>query len=180
MCWQIKLLNKAILCFMIFVGMPLPRQFLPLRFLIILPTSFSFALLKLKIVLNYLCLILTTLRWFWHRVRHIRHIFVNTWNLKSRNCLQNKCWKFCIIFFLSEIVLPSSFRIVLSLFEYLFEKRGTTVPQKVLLSVTFLVSKLLKYTFLVVLKSFLEKLRCIFLCCSFSICQGFRFQILIS
>ena len=83
-------------------------------------------------------------------------------------------------FFLSEIVLPSSFRIVLSLFEYLFEKRGTTVPQKGLLSVTFLVSKLLKYTFLVVLKSFLEKLRCIFLCCSFSICQGFRFQILIS
>ena len=61
--------------------------------------------------------------------------------------------------FSSEIVLPSSFRIILSLFEFLFEKVGTTVLQNVLLSVTFLVSRLLKYSFLVVLKSFLQKLR---------------------
>ena len=61
--------------------------------------------------------------------------------------------------FSSEIVLPSSFRIILSLFEFLFEKVGKTVLQNVLLLVTFLVSKLLKYSFLVVLKRFLQKLR---------------------
>ena len=42
--------------------------------------------------------------------------------------------------FSSETVLPSSFRKVLSLFEiFLFEKPGTTVLQKALLLVTFLV-----------------------------------------
>ena len=66
--------------------------------------------------------------------------------------------------FSSEIVLPSSFRIILSLFEFLFEKVGTTVLQNALLSVTFLVSRLLKYSFLVVLKGFLQKLRCILHC----------------
>ena len=47
-------------------------------------------------------------------------------------------------FFSSKIVLPSSFRTILSLFKLLFEKVGTTVLQNVLLSVIFLVTKLLK------------------------------------
>ena len=51
-----------------------------------------------------------------------------------------------------ETVLPSSFKIILTFFDFLFEKVGTSVLQNVLISVTFLVSKLLKYYFLVVLK----------------------------
>ena len=54
--------------------------------------------------------------------------------------------------FSSEIVLLSSFRIILLLFEFLFEKVGTTVLQTVLLSVTFLVSRLFKYSLLLVVK----------------------------
>ena len=58
-----KLLNKSILSFMIFVGMSLPCPVLrTFTFLIILRTSFSFVFLKLKIELDSLCLILTTLR----------------------------------------------------------------------------------------------------------------------
>ena len=62
-----KLLNKSILSFMIFVGMSLPWQVLrTFRFLIILRTSFSFVVLKVKVELNSLCLILKTLGWFWN------------------------------------------------------------------------------------------------------------------
>ena len=57
-----KLLNKSILSFLIFVGMSLPWQDLrKFRLLIILQTLFSFVFLKLKNELNYLCLILKTL-----------------------------------------------------------------------------------------------------------------------
>ena len=49
-------------------------------------------------------------------------------------------------FFLSERVLLSLFRKILSLF-VLFEKMGITVPQKFLLLITFLVSKSLKHSF---------------------------------
>ena len=55
--------------------------------------------------------------------------------------------KFCRITS-SENSLASSFKIILSLFENLFEKGGTTVPQKCILSATFLVPKLLKHFFL--------------------------------
>ena len=71
---------------------------------------------------------------------------------------------------MSETVFPSSFRITLLLFEFLFEKVGTTVLQNVLLSVNFLVSRLLKYSFLVFLKNFLQKLHCMLQ--FFSVCQG--------
>ena len=48
----------------------------------------------------------------------------------------------------SETVLLNSFKIILLLFEFLFEKSGATIPRKALLSHTFLVSKILKYYFL--------------------------------
>ena len=64
----------------------------------------------------------------------------------------------------------------MTLWNFVWEKRSNN-PKKVLLSLTFLVSRLLKYSFLVVLKSFLQKLPCeLWL---LSVCQGFRFQILI-
>ena len=50
---------------------------------------------------------------------------------------------------------------ILSPFEHFVEKSGETVFQKLLLSTTFLMSKLLKYSFLVVLSSFLQKFGCL-------------------
>ena len=50
---------------------------------------------------------------------------------------------------------------ILSIFEHFVERRGKTVSQKLLLATTFLMSKLLKYSFLVVLGSFLQKFHCL-------------------
>ena len=141
------------------------------RFLIILRTSFSFVFLKLKAQLSSLCLILITLGWYWNVLIAAK---TGSWLLlildalswifgicRSETIFAKKVLKILHNSYSSEIVLPSSFRKILLLFEFLFEKVGTTVIQNVLLSVTFLVSRLLKYSFLVVLKSFLQKLRCI-------------------
>ena len=57
---------------------------------------------------------------------------------------------------LSDTFLSSPFRLIFSLFEFFFVKRGTIVFQKDLLSLILLMSKLLKYDFLVDLKSFLQ------------------------
>ena len=53
-----------------------------------------------------------------------------------------------------EIVLFPSVKFIFSLFENLLEKSGTTVFQNVRLSVTFLMSKLLKQVLLVFFKQF--------------------------
>ena len=108
--WQMKLLTKSILNFMIFVGMLLPWQVLrTFRFLIILQTSFSFVFLELKVELNSVCLILTNAWVIWNVL-----IAANTgsWLLLILDAvlevlefvgqklyLQNNCWKFCIILF---------------------------------------------------------------------------------
>ena len=47
---------------------------------------------------------------------------------------------------------------ILSPFEHILEKSGETVSPKLLLSTTFLMSKLLKYSFLVVLSNFFLKI----------------------
>ena len=49
---------------------------------------------------------------------------------------------------------------ILSPFEDFVEKNGKIVFQKLLLSTTFLVSKILKYNFLVVVSGFLQKFLC--------------------
>ena len=50
---------------------------------------------------------------------------------------------------------------ILSPFEHFVEKSGETVFQKFLLPTAFLMSKLLKYNFFVVLSSFLQTFRCL-------------------
>ena len=73
-------------------------------------------------------------------------------------CLQSKCLKFFIVF-LSEIVLLSSFRIIL--FKFLLEKEEQQF-RKMFCHQFFLVSKLFKYIFFMVSKSFSQQLCCIF------------------
>ena len=53
-----------------------------------------------------------------------------------------------------EIFLPFSIKLVFSPFKGLFVKRGIIVFQKVLLHVTFFISRLLQYDFFVVLSKF--------------------------
>ena len=52
-------------------------------------------------------------------------------------------------------------RMILSPFEHFLENSGETVPKTAIIHYFFDVSKLLKYSFLVVLSSFLQKICCV-------------------
>ena len=78
---------------------------------------------------------------------------------KSETTFEKKLLKIVHIFLLSEICFSASLRIIFSPFDAFFVKRGTTVRQKVVLSVIFFVSRLSKYDFLVFLNSFLQEFR---------------------
>ena len=61
----------------------------------------------------------------------VRLIFVNIWNLKKKHVFK-KSAESSAKFFFSETVLSSSFSIILSLFDFLFEKRrSNSFPKKI-------------------------------------------------
>ena len=80
----------------------------------------------------------------------------NAWNLSlspAFELLLNKSYSV-------EIISFSFIRFIFSFLKNLFENSGTTVLQNNRLSVTFLISRLLKYVPLVFLNSFIQKLCC--------------------
>ena len=104
----------------------------------------------------------------------VRRIFVNIWNLKKKHYFFKKSTESSAKLFSSKTVLPSLFSIISSLFDFLFEKRrSNSFLQKIYYQSG---PKLLKNSFW----QFLKVANNNYLAyCTFSVSQGFRFQILI-
>ena len=184
-----KQLNKSILSFMTFVGMSLPWQVLrTLKFLIILRTSFSFALFKLKNELNSLGLILATHRSFWSVLlaANIRSYLLiisdasSAWIFgicRLETIFAKYVLKFLHNSFSFETVFPFSFRWFYHFLNFYLNKEEQQFSKKFYYCWLFrvYVTEILVFggsgKFLTKIKLYIAV---------FFVCQGFRFQALIS
>ena len=84
----------------------------------------------------------------------------NTWNFQFLDCFWKKLLKTRLNLLSFEINSISLVGFICSFLENLFENNGRTIFQIVRLSITLLVSILLKYVLLVFCNSFWQKMRC--------------------
>ena len=87
---------------------------------------------------------------------HVGNIFRYTRNLKFRNNINKVAIKIWHSLLSLDTHFSVSLRMILSSFQHFIEKSGETIFQ------IFWMTKLLKYSFLVVLSSFLQKICCKF------------------
>ena len=126
--------------------------------LIIFLISISSVCIREKTDLKFFALIFLILGWSWNiliavrtgsvNISHIWNIFGYTTNLETRNNIGE----------VSHKNLWYSLRMILSPFEYFVEKSRENVFQKILLSTTFLMPKLLKYSFFCCSQLFFTKI----------------------